>query len=160
MEKIKLNSTNEGSMRRTLKPGFILSKTCVLLFVMLNLFVLLFVIVAVNSLPKSAPLHEDTAAYLQPLKPNPYIRSTNKFYEKYASTSKTTTPTTNQLKEYPSIYKDKGNVFKPKPLQPGPWVPMTKGEIWPKPKFQLTNSTFLVLDVSQFRIHVSTIKLT
>ena len=60
--------------------------------------------------------------------------------------------------ELPEIHKENGNVFKPKPLQPGPWVTMTKGEIWPKPQYQQKNSSFLVLDVNKFRINVSEIK--
>lgn len=66
-------------------------------------------------------------------------------------------PDIENLRELPDIHKDNGNVFKPKPLQPGPWVTMTKGEIWPKPKYQQKNSTFLVLDVNKFRINVSKI---
>ena len=59
----------------------------------------------------------------------------------------------------PNIDKDKGNVFKPKPLQPGPWITMTKGEIWPTPNHQQRNSSFLVLDVNKFKINVSKINI-
>ena len=99
--------------------------------------------VNVHSLPERSP---------------PYVRTSNDFYERLVArptwTSDSGSKETN-LHEYPDIYKNKGNVFKPKPLKPGPWVTMTKGEIWPKPKYQQINSTFLILDVSTFRINVS-----
>ena len=95
-----------------------------------------------------------------PERPPPYVRTSNDFYERLVArptwTSDSGSKETN-LHEYPDIYKNKGNVFKPKPLKPGPWVTMTKGEIWPKPKYQQINSTFLILDVSTFRINVSTV---
>ena len=97
-----------------------------------------------------------------PERPPPYVRTSNDFYERLVArptwTSDSGSKETN-LHEYPDIYKNKGNVFKPKPLKPGPWVTMTKGEIWPKPKYQQINSTFLILDVSTFRINVSTVHL-
>ena len=97
-----------------------------------------------------------------PERPPPYVRTSNDFYERLVArptwTSNSGSKETS-LHEYPDIYENKGNVFKPKPLKPGPWVTMTKGEIWPKPKYQQINSTFLILDGSTFRINVSTVHL-
>ena len=53
------------------------------------------------------------------------------------------------------IKENKGNVFYPKPMHPGPWVSMTLGEIWPKPKHQEKYATFLVLNIKSFNIKVS-----
>ena len=95
-----------------------------------------------------------------PERPPPYVRTSNDFYERLVARPTWTSDSESKetsLHEYPDIYENKGNVFKPKPLKPGPWVTMTKGEIWPKPKYQQINSTFLILDVSTFRINVSTI---
>ena len=47
------------------------------------------------------------------------------------------------------------NPFKPQPLHPGPWVEMTHGEIWPRPKFQQSESKFFVLDAENFKFQVS-----
>ena len=44
--------------------------------------------------------------------------------------------------------------FRPSPLHPGPWVDMTRGSIWPKPKLQDTYASFLVLDPNTFSIKV------
>ena len=93
-----------------------------------------------------------------PERPPPYVRTSNDFYERLVARPTWTSDSESKetsLHEYPDIYENKGNVFKPKPLRPGPWVTMTKGEIWPKPKYQQINSTFLILDVSTFRINVS-----
>ena len=93
-----------------------------------------------------------------PERPPPYVRTSNDFYERLVARPTWTSDSGSKetsLHEYPDIYENKGNVFKPKPLRPGPWVTMTKGEIWPKPKYQQINSTFLILDVSTFRINVS-----
>ena len=46
------------------------------------------------------------------------------------------------------------NAFKPQPLQPGPWMKMTHGQIWPKPKFQSFEEYFYVLDSENFEIKV------
>ena len=95
-----------------------------------------------------------------PARPPPYVRTSNDFYERLVARPTWTSDSESKetsLHEYPDIYENKGNVFKPKPLRPGPWVTMTKGEIWPKPKYQQINSTFLILDVSTFRINVSTV---
>ena len=95
-----------------------------------------------------------------PARPPPYVRTSNDFYERLVARPTWTSDSGSEetsLHEYPDIYENKGNVFKPKPLRPGPWVTMTKGEIWPKPKYQQINSTFLILDVSTFRINVSTV---
>ena len=95
---------------------------------------------------------------------NPYIRNSNEYYEKYKIKIGGDGNIRNygirgyeqidQSNQYPDIHKKNGNVLKPKPLKPGPWVQMSRGRIWPEPKYQHTNSTFLVLDVSKFRISV------
>ncbi len=54
----------------------------------------------------------------------------------------------------PNINKDKGNVFQPGVMHPGSWVTMTNGEIWPKPKYQEKYSSFLVLNIKDFKIKV------
>ena len=51
--------------------------------------------------------------------------------------------------------QDNGNVFKPDPLTPGPWVHMTHGQIWPRPAQQQTQPDFFVLDPKSFKIQVS-----
>ena len=87
-----------------------------------------------------------------------YLQNRNSFYEKYIRSSKESSRLRSNpnpsLTSYPDINKDKGNVFKPKPLRPGPWIKMTTGEIWPKPKFQSTNSTILEIDINTFIIQV------
>ena len=92
---------------------------------------------------------------LQPL----YLRNRNSFYERYIrppeNSQEERSNTNPSLKAYPDINKDKGNVFKPKPLRPGPWIQMSTGEIWPKPKFQTTNSVVLDIDVNSFSIKVN-----
>ena len=88
-----------------------------------------------------------------------YLRNQNSFYEKYIRPSEHSTRsrsnTNTNERAYPDINKDKGNVFKPRPLRPGPWIKMSTGEIWPKPKFQTTNSTVLTVDANIFVIKVS-----
>ena len=56
--------------------------------------------------------------------------------------------------QHPNINQDKGNVFQPGVMHPGPWVTMTNGEIWPKPKYQEKYSSFLVLNIKDFKIKV------
>ena len=51
--------------------------------------------------------------------------------------------------------QDSGNVFKPDPLTPGPWVQMSHGEIWPRPAQQKTWKNFFVLDPKHFKIEVN-----
>ena len=48
-----------------------------------------------------------------------------------------------------------GNVFKPQPLKPGPWVKMTHGAIWPKPANQTSSLNFFVIDQKNFKFQVS-----
>ena len=48
------------------------------------------------------------------------------------------------------------NPFKPQPLHPGPWVEMTHGEVWPRPKFQQSEAKFFVLDAENFKFQVGT----
>ena len=50
--------------------------------------------------------------------------------------------------------QDSGNVFKPDPLTPGPWVKMTHGAIWPRPAQQSSFPDFFVLDPKSFRFQV------
>ena len=87
-----------------------------------------------------------------------YLRNRNSFYEKYIRPSEDSSRLRSNpnpsLTSYPDINNDKGNVFKPKPLRPGPWIKMTTGEIWPKPKFQSTNSTILEIDINTFTMQV------
>ena len=52
------------------------------------------------------------------------------------------------------------NPFKPQPLHPGPWVEMTHGEIWPRPKFQQSESKFFVLDAENFKFQVGSTHYT
>lgn len=42
--------------------------------------------------------------------------------------------------------QDEGNVFKPIPLTPGPWVKMSHGEIWPRPASRITFQNYFVVD--------------
>ena len=102
-------------------------------------------------------IHEDPEYIYETLTKlsNPYVRGSNDYYERYIRNSGIKTPKESASNEYPDIRKNKGNVFKPKPLKPGPWVKMTKGSIWPKPKHQDTNSTFWLLDINKFEITVS-----
>lgn len=51
--------------------------------------------------------------------------------------------------------QDDGNVFKPDPLTPGPWVKMSQGAIWPRPAQQSSGLDFFVLDPENFKIQVS-----
>ena len=44
--------------------------------------------------------------------------------------------------------------FKPSPLQPGPWVHKTQGEIWPRPTNQEKTSKFLIVDPNKLKIKV------
>ena len=92
-----------------------------------------------------------------------YLRNRNSFYEKYIRSAEDSSILKSNpnpsLISYPNINKDKGNVFKPKPLKPGPWIKMTTGEIWPKPKFQSTNFTILEIDINTFAIQVGKIVL-
>jgi len=46
------------------------------------------------------------------------------------------------------------NPFKPQPLHPGPWVEMTHGEVWPRPKFQQSEAKFFVLDAENFKFQL------
>jgi hypothetical protein len=48
----------------------------------------------------------------------------------------------------------KGNSFKPNPLQPGPWVEMSKGMVWPKPQHQTFSDEYLILDPTKFKFKV------
>ena len=50
--------------------------------------------------------------------------------------------------------QDSGNVFKPAPLTPGPWVKMTHGSIWPRPKQQNSWPYYLVVDREHFNFQV------
>ena len=56
--------------------------------------------------------------------------------------------------------QDEGNVFKPDPLIPGPWVKMTHGAVWPRPAQQTTWSTFFVIDPKSFRYQVCIISVS
>ena len=119
----------------------------------------LLLVIASFILPISAEfaaIHEDPEYIYEslPKQSNPYVRSSNDYYEKYIKNSGIQPPKERDSNKYPDIHKNKGNVFKPKPLKPGPWVSMTKGSIWPKPKYQRTNTTFLLLDNNEFRITV------
>ena len=98
-------------------------------------------------------LHQGHYVQQQPL----YLRNRNSFYEKYIRPSEDSTASrsSTNVRAYPDINKDKGNVFKPRPLRPGPWVKMSTGEIWPKPTFQATNFTVLTVDANIFIIKVS-----
>ena len=131
----------------------------VIIFCLYVHVVCLLFVIATFTLPVSAEfaaIHDDSEYIYEslPKQSNPYIRSSNDYYEKYIRNSGIQESKESASNEYPDIYKDKGNVFKPKPLKPGPWVNMTRGKIWPKPKYQHTNSTFLVLDINKFRISV------
>ena len=53
-----------------------------------------------------------------------------------------------------------GDFFRPKPELSGPWVTMTRGEIWPKPILQNSKETFLVLHPKDFKILVSSLFLS
>ena len=50
--------------------------------------------------------------------------------------------------------QDSGNVFKPDPLTPGPWVKMSHGAIWPRPAQQSSWPNFFVLDPKSFKLQV------
>lgn len=50
--------------------------------------------------------------------------------------------------------QDNGNVFKPDPLRPGPWVHMSHGAVWPRPAQQSSWPNFFVLDPQSFKIQV------
>lgn len=50
--------------------------------------------------------------------------------------------------------QDNGNVFKPDPLKPGPWVDMSHGAVWPRPAQQSSWPNFFVLDPQSFKIQV------
>ena len=50
--------------------------------------------------------------------------------------------------------QDDGNVFKPNPLNPGPWVDMSHGAIWPRPAEQSSRPNFFVLDPKKFEFEV------
>ena len=92
-----------------------------------------------------------------------YLRNRNSFYEKFIRSAEDSSILKSNpnpsLISYPNINKDKGNVFKPKPLKTGRWIKMTTGDIWPKPKFQSTNSTILEIDINTFAIQVGKIVL-
>ena len=51
--------------------------------------------------------------------------------------------------------QDEGNVFKPNPLTPGPWVKMSHGAIWPRPAQQSSLPNFFVLDPNAFKFEVN-----
>jgi hypothetical protein len=51
-----------------------------------------------------------------------------------------------------------GDFFRPKPELAGPWVTMSRGEIWPKPILQNSKETFLVLHPKNFKIMVGILK--
>lgn len=48
-----------------------------------------------------------------------------------------------------------GDEFKNWPERPGPWVQATRGEVWPKPKVQKPQETFLALKPSAFKFEVT-----
>ena len=50
--------------------------------------------------------------------------------------------------------QDDGNVFKPNPLTPGPWVDMSHGAIWPRPAEQSSQPNFYLLDPKSFKFEV------
>eukprot|EP00093_Oithona_nana_P011332 11332.XXX_523152_525192_1 [CDS] Oithona nana genome sequencing. len=50
--------------------------------------------------------------------------------------------------------QDEGNVFKPNPLRPGPWVDMSHGAIWPRPAQQNSLPNFFVLDPKSFKFEL------
>ena len=55
--------------------------------------------------------------------------------------------------------QDEGNVFKPNPLTPGPWVKMSHGAIWPRPAQQSSLPNFFILDPNSFKFEVNFHKL-
>lgn len=52
-----------------------------------------------------------------------------------------------------------GDEFKTWPVKPGTWVDQTHGEIWPKPKEQRSEQSFLVLRSSSFKFKVTSERL-
>ena len=38
------------------------------------------------------------------------------------------------------------HLFKPSPIRSGPWIQMTKGEVWPKPKLQVKKNQVLLVE--------------
>lgn len=53
-----------------------------------------------------------------------------------------------------SVALESGNVFKPTPLEPGPWVQMSQGAIWPRPAQQVSWPHFMMLDSKTFNFQV------
>ena len=54
----------------------------------------------------------------------------------------------------------KGDQFRPDPVTSGPWVRPTKGQIWPKPRYQITNEDFVEVDPNNFKFEVRKSYLT
>lgn len=47
-----------------------------------------------------------------------------------------------------------GDQFRPKPVGSGPWVNRTTGEAWPKPRYQVTQGDYFLLDPLIFEFKV------
>ena len=56
----------------------------------------------------------------------------------------------------PIVVQGEGDEFRPKPVQVGPWVNKTDGEVWPKPRYQIKQGDFFILDPAVFEFKVGT----
>ena len=46
------------------------------------------------------------------------------------------------------------HLFKPTPIRSGPWIQMTKGEVWPKPKLQVKKNQALLVESLELQYEV------